>query len=62
MIGEIFTTMKTDDFIHGYRSLMDGVTNLSQSSIDLIGKGGFIMITICSVIALAIIIERSYFF
>jgi biopolymer transport protein ExbB len=43
---------------------MNGVANLFQSSIDLIGKGGVIMIPIClcSVIALAIIIERLYFF
>ena len=43
---------------------MNGVTDLFQSSTDLIGKGGIIMfpICLCSVIALAIIIERLIFF
>lgn len=43
---------------------MNETTGFLQSTIDLIGKGGIIMIPICicSVIALAIIIERLVFF
>ncbi len=43
---------------------MSGITDLFQSSTGLIGKGGIIMfpICLCSVVALAIIVERLIFF